>query len=236
MQLEMGRFWDQRAEENALYFIDNRLDYRHPDAERFWADGERDLDAMLAALGVSIGPHDRVLEIGCGIGRLTRVISRRAASVKAIDVSERMLADAQRHHPELSNVEWLLGDGTSLARIETASVDACISSVVFQHIPDPAITLGYVREMGRVLRPGGWSAFQLSNDSRAHRPRRARLAQAALALLGRGPRGQHDPRWLGSMVELRELRAAVEDASMHLERVVGEGTQMCGVLTRRVAA
>ena len=50
------------------------------------------------------------------------------------------------------------------------SVDGCFSHVVFQHIPDPPITLNYVREMGRVLRPGGWALFQVSNDPTIHQP------------------------------------------------------------------
>src|SRR5579863_4963608 len=115
MLSEMGRFWDRRAEEDAFFFVDNRMPYRRPDLERFWADGERDLDALLSALGVSVGEGDTVLEIGCGVGRLTRVLSARAASVSALDVSARMLELAREHNPSLANVEWLLGDGSTLA-------------------------------------------------------------------------------------------------------------------------
>jgi SAM-dependent methyltransferase len=148
-----------------------------------------------------------------------------------------MLEAAGRHNPGLDNVEWLRGDGVSLAGIEAAGVDVCISHVVFQHIPDPAITLGYVREMGRVLRAGGWAAFQVSNDPAPHRPPAAtrRGRRAVSAVLGRAPRGQRDPRWLGSMVELDALHAAVHQGSMEIERIAGQGTQMCAVLTRRSA-
>ena len=238
MTAEMGSFWDQRAEEDAFFFVDNRLDYGSPDLPRFWAEGRRDLDLLLDALGVQIEPSDAVLEIGCGVGRLTRGIATRAASVRAVDVSARMLELAREHNPELRNVQWIRGDGTSLSPIESGSVDACVSHVVFQHIPDPAITLGYVVEIGRVLRPGGWAAFQISNDPRVHRhrPLWARLKLELMALTGRAPRGQEDSRWRGSMVELDDLRAAAADGSMEVERVVGEGTQLCCVLTRRLPA
>jgi SAM-dependent methyltransferase len=235
MSSEMGNFWDERAEEDPFFFVDNRMGYRKTDLESFWADGERDLDALLAALGATIRTSDNVVEIGCGVGRLTRVISARAASVRALDVSTRMLALAKEHNPNLDNVEWLLGDGTSLAGIDSDSADACVSHVVFQHIPDPEVTLSYVREIGRVLVPGGWAAFQISNDARIHarRPALVRARQAALAVFKRGPRGQQDPRWRGSMIELDALRAAADEGSMEVERVVGEGTQFCVVLTRR---
>jgi SAM-dependent methyltransferase len=236
MKAEMGSFWDQRAEEDAFFFVDNRLDYGNPDLPRFWAEGRRDLDLLLDALGARVEPTDAVLEIGCGVGRLTRGLAARAASVQALDVSARMLELARRHNPELDNVQWILGDGTSLAPVESSSIDACVSHVVFQHIPDPAITLGYVIEIGRVLRPGGWAAFQISNDPRVHRrrPLRARMKLELLALTGRAPRGQEDQRWRGSMVELDDLRSAAAEGSMQVERVIGESTQLCCVLTRRL--
>jgi SAM-dependent methyltransferase len=235
MSSEMGGFWDRRAEEDAFFFVDNRMDYRDPDLERFWAAGERELDELLSALGEEIDPADEVVEIGCGVGRLTRVLSRRGASVRALDVSERMLELARQHNRSLSNVEWILGDGNTLAGIESASADAFVSHVVFQHIPDPEVTLGYVREIGRVLRPGGWAAFQVSNDPRVHvRPSPiTRLRHAALARLGRFPQGQDDPRWRGSSIELDQLRRAAAAGSMAVDRVVGEGSQFCCVLTRR---
>ena len=237
MQTEMRGFWDRRAEEDAFFFVDNRLDYGKPDLEKFWAEGERDLDRLLDVLGADVGASDAVLEIGCGVGRLTRVLAARAASVQALDVSERMLELAREHNPRLDNVEWILGDGTTLAPITSGSIDACVSHVVFQHIPDPAITLGYIVEIGRVLRPGGWAAFQISNDPQVHRrrPLAARLKLGLRALARRAPRGQEDPRWRGSMVELDDLRATARANSMGVERVVGEGTQLCCVLTRRTA-
>jgi SAM-dependent methyltransferase len=230
----MQRYWDERARENALYFIDNRLAYGSPDESAFWDGAAGDLDMILGRLGASFAPQDVVVEIGCGVGRLTRVIASRAARVRALDVSEEMLSLARRHNAELENVDWLLGDGLSLAGIEDGSTGACFSHVVFQHIPDPKVTLGYVREMGRVLRAGGWAAFQISNDASLHRPIRglARIRQAALGVFGRAPRGQRDPAWVGSAVELDELGRAADDGGLAIERVVGEGTQFCYVLAR----
>src|SRR5918998_4891730 len=133
----MRRFWDRRALETPYYFVDNRLDYRSPDLERFWADGEPTLETLLGDVGVAIRPSDTVVEIGCGVGRLTRAIAARAGKVVALDVSQRMLTLARQHNPDLSNVSWLLGDGASLAGVEDRSADGCVSHVVFQHIPDP---------------------------------------------------------------------------------------------------
>lgn len=231
----MRRFWDKRAAEDAFFFVENRLTYRNPDAERFWDSGEEAVDTILGLLGVEVRPTDSVVEIGCGVGRLTRVLASRAREVVALDISQRMLDLAQEHNPNLTNVTWLHGDGASLSPIPSSSATVCFSHVVFQHIEDPAITLGYVREMGRVLRPGGWAAFQVSNDENVHKRRRdgRRLKQVARAAVGRAPRGQGHRSWLGSAVDLDDLASAADEATMDVERIEGEGTQFCIVLARR---
>ena len=230
----MGGYWDERARENAAYFVDNDLDYAETDLAAFWAKGPETVDRVLARLEApAIRPQDEIVEIGCGIGRLTRPLAERGERVWALDVSAEMLRRAREANPQLTNVEWVHGDGTTLTGIPDASADVVFSHVVFQHIPDPATTLGYVREMGRVLRPGGWAAFQASNDPSIHRPWRQPLGRRLLRALGRAPKGLDHPAWLGSAVELEDLRAAAAAGGLDVERLDGEGTQFCLVLLRR---
>lgn len=229
----MGSFWDARAREDAYYFIDNRRAYGDTETDSFWASGVTDLDKILALFDLQVRPDDVALDIGCGVGRLTRVLAGRARRVYGLDVSAEMIERAERENAHLGNVTWLVGDGTTLQPIPDAAVDACVSHVVFQHIPDPRITLGYVREIGRVLRSGGWAAFQVSNDPSIHQPRSPGLRGRLAAAAGRGPRGQDDPAWLGSAVSLDELHAAAHEGQLELERIEGAGTQYCMVLARR---
>src|SRR5205814_1077434 len=111
----------------------------------------------------------------------TRVLAERTEHVWAFDISSEMLARARDAVGELPNVDWVHGDGTTLQPVAEGAASACFSFVVFQHIPDPAITLGYVHEMGRVLRPGGWSAFQISNDPSIHTARKPGLLTSVKA-------------------------------------------------------
>jgi SAM-dependent methyltransferase len=225
-------FWNARAREDAFHFVDNRLDYGNPDHDVFWSEGARDLQLLLDAVDLRFAGDEDVVEIGCGVGRLTRAMSPQVRSVRALDVSPEMLRLAREHNGALGNVAWIEGDGTSLSGIDDASADACVSHVVFQHIPDPAITLGYITEIGRVLRPGGWAAFQISDDPAVHR-RRQGWRRRLNALRGRAPRGQDHPNWRGSAVPLRDVQATASAAGMSVERVVGEGTQYCLVRLRR---
>jgi SAM-dependent methyltransferase len=229
----MERFWDARAREDAYYFVDSRLEYGSPDEQAFWAGGEEALDKLIAAVGAPrIDPGDVVVDIGCGLGRLTRPLAQRAGRVIAIDVSSEMLERARLLNEHLDNVEWMHGDGESLRPVADASVDACISHVVFRHIPDPAITLGYIREIGRVLRPGGFAAFELSNKREPHVHRSSGRLRALAALVGRAPRGVRDRAWVGSYVELDDLRRTADEAGADVTRVVGEGSDFCAVLLK----
>src|SRR4051794_11424695 len=225
----MERFWDARAREDAYYFVDSRLDYGSPDEEAFWAGGEEALDKLLGVAGAEIAAGATVVDVGCGIGRLTRPLAARAAHVKVLDVSSEMIERARRLNPELSNVEWIHGDGESLQPVADASADAVISHVVFRHIPDPAITLGYVREMGRVLKPGGFAAFEFSNKREPHVHRSSGRFRAVAALVGRAPRGVTDEAWVGSYVDLGDLRRTAAEAGLSVDRVDGEGTDFCAV-------
>jgi SAM-dependent methyltransferase len=221
---EMREFWDARADENAMFFVDNRLDYEDTDAERFWAEGATDLERILDDLGVEITREQAVVDLGCGIGRMTRPLAARAMHVIALDVSEKMIEQGRAANAELGNVTWVNGDGLTLTGVEDESVDGVFSFVVLQHVPTPEIVLGYVREMGRVLRPGGWCAFQVSNDPTVHKPQGGGKLRA---MLGRGPRGQTHPAWLGTAVDPAELRATLDSVGLRAHTVLNEGTQFC---------
>jgi 16S rRNA (adenine1518-N6/adenine1519-N6)-dimethyltransferase len=57
-----------------------------------------------------VGPEDRVLEIGPGLGHLTRVLAGRAKKVLALELDERLIPPLQQEFGALQNVEVLQGD------------------------------------------------------------------------------------------------------------------------------
>jgi SAM-dependent methyltransferase len=233
-EADSRRYWDERARENALFYVDNEIEYHEPDLDTFWRRGEEVVELMLDMVGLEIRRDESVLDIGCGVGRLTRALARRAGHVYGLDVSPQMLQLAEEHNGQLDNVTWLQGDGRGLGPLDDASVDGCFSHVVFQHIPDPAITLNYVREMGRVLRPGGWALFQVSTDPRIHRPD-AGLRERVRAMVTRRFRRGRDESWWGSAVDVGLLRTAAEDGSLEIEALLGENSQFTTVYARRSA-
>ena len=229
----MGDFWDERAKEDAFFFVDNRLDYRSPDIARFWAQGEADLRQLLAIAGVAIQPGDAVVDVGCGLGRLTRAATVvGAGSVHAIDISTEMLDRAREYNADLENVTWVQGDGASLTGIPDGVADALVSHVVFQHIPDPQITLAYVRDMGRVLKAGSVGGVPGLERSRSAQAETGGLRRRLARAVGRYPKGVEDPAWLGSAVDLDNVQSIADEAGMNTEQIEGAGTQFCIVCLR----
>jgi ubiquinone/menaquinone biosynthesis C-methylase UbiE len=233
---ESERYWDERARENALYFVDNEIGYDDPDTEAFWRRGEEVVERMLALAGVAVRPDETVLDIGCGVGRLTRALATRAERVYGLDVSREMLKLAEQHNPGLENVVWVHGGGADLGVVDDESVDGCFSHVVFQHIPDPEVTLSYVRDMGRVLRPGGWALFQVSTNPEVHRPPRTGLKSRVKSVFRGTGDAEANSAWWGSAVDVRALRAAAEQGGMDVEQLHDEGSQYTTVLARRRTA
>lgn len=229
----MARYWDERARENALYYIATYRDYESRDLADFFARGAADVERAFAIAGYTPTGRERLLEIGCGVGRMTRALAERLGEVDALDVSAEMIRQARDFLADVANVRLHVGSGSDLGEFADGAFDVCLSYVVFQHIPEPAITLNYVREMGRVLRPGGRAIFQLSTDRwpRALAPWRARAGVVRHALATGWPR--RGPRlravlaapFSGARVGVDEVRQAAAAGGLSLRVLQGAGTR-----------
>jgi 16S rRNA (adenine1518-N6/adenine1519-N6)-dimethyltransferase len=83
---------------------------QHQFGQNFMVD-QNILGAIADSGGIE--PGDVVLEVGPGVGNLTRQLSKRAGdegAVLAVDIDRKLMPAAQRHHADLKNVHWLLTD------------------------------------------------------------------------------------------------------------------------------
>jgi SAM-dependent methyltransferase len=165
---KMREDWDQRARENARHYVETS-NASWTD-EEFFASGELTVaEEILSDLGnICQGkpPGEmRVLEIGCGAGRVTRALSKFFGEVHAVDVSGEMVRLASEALRERRNAFVYQNNGTDLEVVPALQFDFAFSSIVFQHIPSREIIEHYVQEVQRLLRPGGLFKFQVQGDS-----------------------------------------------------------------------
>ncbi|HUA18876.1 MAG TPA: methyltransferase domain-containing protein [Bryobacteraceae bacterium] len=168
-QLEkMRQDWDERARENARYYV-NTATMEWTDAD-FFASGERTVaEQILNDMGnICQGKPParmRVLEIGCGAGRVTRALAKTFGEVHAVDVSGEMIRQAAAALKPYPHALVYQNNGMDLAVVPELEFDFAFSSIVFQHIPSREIIENYVREVHRLLRPGALFKFQVQGDS-----------------------------------------------------------------------
>ena len=234
----MRSWWESAAQRNAAWYVDTSLDYDAPDMERFWATGEAIVaDALDGAPAVPAG-RERAVEIGSGLGRVSRALSRRGfAEVVGVDISPTMVARARELVDE-PGVRFELGDGSGLGVVGTASTDLVLTFTVFQHMPDERLIASYVREAARVLRPGGVLVAQWNGTDGARRwaLRRAWLARAGRLRRGADRYGREVPEFLGSRVPVPRMRALLADAGLEVAGMRGEGTLYAWVWATKPAA
>jgi ubiquinone/menaquinone biosynthesis C-methylase UbiE len=146
-----------------------------------------------------------MLEIGCGVGRMTKFIARIFGQVTAVDVSSEMIARATANLKGLENVTLVNGDGATLTAVPDASQDFAFSFIVFQHIPSADVIASYCREVHRVLRPGALFKFQLQG--------------------AQWQRDQPPDTWHGVSFSEEEARLLCRDSGFTLERTAGANSQ-----------
>jgi SAM-dependent methyltransferase len=210
MDLEANRrFWDAKAQENAYWYVSSYGPYDRRDLDEFWNSGPLIWKDLKTATGFRPGGTEVVVEIGCGVGRLTRAMAPEVGRVHALDLSAEMLARARELG--LANATFHQADGQSLAGLPNDTADLVLAYCVFQHLPSEEVLGAYLREMLRVARPGGLVAFTLTPRTwHARVPALFRLRRWLKERVDRqGPRGLYKRAWLG----IRPAKATVRRLS-----------------------
>jgi len=160
--------WHALGEEQPHWSVVTSDDFR-PDRigdtlEEFYATGRRNVATLLQTLArndIDASCLGRVMDFGCGVGRLTLALARQFRQVEAVDVSASHLAVAREAiaRSGMANVATHLLD-TIDGVVTLPKVDLVYSVIVLQHNPPPVIHALFAGLLGR-LEPGGVAVIQV---------------------------------------------------------------------------
>ena len=215
---QMRRDWDERARQNARHFVANGQE--NWTDEDFFRSGDTNMREHVHSdlTNVCQGRDPkrmRVLEIGCGAGRITRALASYFGEVHGVDISGEMVRLAREALRGYSNAHVYQNNGKDLSVLNNGLLqrlglrrrrfDFAFSYIVFQHIGSREIIESYVREVNRVLVPGALFKFQVQGY-----PLQAE---------------EIDTSWLGVPFTEDDARAMAERCGFEMRYHAGAGEQ-----------
>lgn len=202
--------WNARALEDAAYYV--AFGQQGQDDASFLASATHVVDNLERELRRA-SPEQRsqwrALEVGCGPGRLMRRLRHHFAEIHGVDVSDEMIAQARAKMSGIPNVHLQVCDGATLQAYADESFDFVYSYAVFQHIPNREIVYGYLREIWRVLKPGGIARLQFNG----------------LPVSYEGSYGTRSDTWSGARFPSMEIVEFTQSWNLNLLALEGTATQ-----------
>ena len=217
----MKRDWNRRAEENSRWYINTvRLDQTETE---FDATGQNEINTLilpeLVLMTGGRGLHElgklKFLEIGCGIGRMTKHLAAIFGEVHSTDVSGEMIRQGRERLGHLPNVHLHETSGVDFAALPDDYFDVAFSAYVFQHVPSKAVIESNIREAYRVVKPGGILRVH-TNGVEAES-----YAEAA------------KDTWSGATFTEAEARQLAKELGAQLISVYGSDTMFCWTMMRK---
>jgi ubiquinone/menaquinone biosynthesis C-methylase UbiE len=110
----------------------------------------------------------KVLDLGCGNGRLYEILKNKEIEYVGIDISEKLINIAKAKYSSCaspSHAQFIIGNGIKLP-FKDHSFDMIYSIAVFHHLPSQALRIEFLKEAKRVLKKDGkiilivWNLWQ----------------------------------------------------------------------------
>ena len=141
--------WESFAQDAPYWYVDMAHD---GDMDRFWREGRRTAHHLLEHARPHLQGTRRVVEIGCGVGRVLLPLAEHFDRAVGVDVAPTMRRLARKHAEERDlpvrvvepSADW---DG--------AGTDLVVSHITFRHIDQWSVIDSYIRRTQRTLNSSG---------------------------------------------------------------------------------
>ncbi len=156
-------WWEKEASNHGLLMID-RMAFRD---DASWKavlnSGREEIDNLMRLFTLPQGPELSLLEIGCGIGRLTFNLADKYGNICGLDVSNEFLRIANSNNT-FANVQFIKIENERLLTSQASAYDIVFSMEVFHYL-ELEVLKNYIADAYRLLKPGGIFVFQINTQN-----------------------------------------------------------------------
>jgi len=200
----------------------NNLELYNDVAADWWSDDVRWIRTLKNMVPGRFAYFDKkidwtgkaVLDLGCAGGFMSEALDDRGAQVTGIDPAEDAIEAARAHASANGRtIHYDVGVGEALP-YDDQHFDAVVCVDVLEHVADLAQV---IREIARVLKPGGMLCFDTINRNPLASFAVVTMAEDVLRLL---PQGTHDP---DMFIKPDELLGKLRDAGLAPDGITGFG-------------
>lgn len=187
---ELKTVWENLGRVDPLWAVMSAPEHRHGgwDVHEFMATGRESVRYLIDLARSHATPLEgRVLDFGCGVGRMSNALAEHGLQVVGVDIAASMVERAETLNAHRDRLSFVAYDGGELPFPDN-SFDAATTLIVLQHCP-PRVQVAAIMQLQRVVRPGGLLIFQV--------PSRPVPVQALDV-----PARQADIVWLSDLPEL----------------------------------
>ncbi len=227
-------WWNNSLQETGIQGMERRLD---PAAgwETVLESGREDLAPAIELASMTTGNDRAVLDIGCGVGRMSQALSHHFGKVVGVDVAETLLQLARERNTN-PRVTFEQGDGWTILPGLRETFDAAFSYEVL-YIIEPRTVANYFQDVVRLLRPGGEFVFQMNLQPLKWRTRLSYQVRNFLYACGvKHWRGWPTAPGFQRHAYSREwLTQALQAAGFVVEAIVGDSLTQTWIRARKPA-
>ena len=225
-------WWDKALDEVGVHSMD-KLVSREAGWPAVVESGREDLRRAIAITGMRTGADKSIVEVGCGLGRMSAALADHFGRVVGLDVAPSLVAEAARRNTNPA-VTFELVNGSRLNATSLTACDAVFSYEVFYYIP-PTVLVNYFRDAFDLLTPGGQFVFHLNMLPIGWKTHASFLLRRGLYRLGikewRGwPTGAGLRRYHHSEAWVRKTLA---DAGFRVDQVAGPSAKQTWVVATK---
>ncbi len=162
MSGELKTVWENLGRVDPLWAVMSTPEHRYGgwDLDEFMATGRESVRYLIELAGSHGMPFDgRVLDFGCGVGRMSNAWAEQGFQVVGVDIAASMVERAEALNAYRDRLSFVAYDGGELPFPDN-SFDAAATLIVLQHCR-PRVQVAALMQLQRVVRPGGLLAFQV---------------------------------------------------------------------------